>query len=201
MKKLLIIALILLFQAFSPDSSFGRDHKLSHYVGDSEIITSQAETEKFYWIGTYRGLYCVRKKDNRVSHMTCKNSVLTSDTITCLAVRADGETYIGTRNGIVRYDNYAFLLISTENSALKCNKITTLATTANDDIYAGTHYGGMTVFSGGRSRTFTTSNAPMSHNHVVSMELNGTDSLVATLEQGGKVGIRNRQLTRLETTK
>jgi ligand-binding sensor domain-containing protein len=195
MKKIWLIAVVIMLQTFSSINAFCTNIDLRQYIPDSEKITAQAETEKYYWIGTEHGLYFVKKKSNRVYHMTSKNSVLLSDTVTCIAAKQDGEVYVGTRCGIVRYDNYAFLLVTRENSPLGCNRITSLVCPNGTDVFAGTVSGGLTVFSRLKARTFTTANAPLPSNHIIAIKKAGDDSVVALLENNISVGIKNGQFT------
>ena len=169
------------------------------FNGDPSSVTAQAETDKYCWIGTKDGLYLIRKKGHKVFHMTSKNSLLPSDHITSIAVNANGEAYIGTNEGILRYDNYTFLLIDKENSALKSNYITSLACLNGTDIYAGTLDKGITVFSGLSSKTFTADNSLITDNHVLSIEQKGNNSLLAILENDQRVCIRNKQFLTLDS--
>jgi ligand-binding sensor domain-containing protein len=187
-----LIALIL-----SAFGSPGKDAKSRMFHCDSQQVNVRLETDRYCWIGTNHGLYCIRKKGNRVSHMTTGNSILLSDTVTCIVACDNGDVYIGTPNGIVRYDGYAFLMITTENSTLKSNRITSLMCVNGDEVFAGTYGGGITVFSGYKSKTYTSKNTSMANDYVLRFEKAGGDSLVAVLDQDFRVGISNRQFNAL----
>ena len=58
----------------------------------------------------------------------------------------DGNVFIGTSNGILRYDNYAYILINSENSALSDNHITSLVIDKNNSLWIGTYFGGLVSF-------------------------------------------------------
>lgn len=187
--KYIYIVILIILQIISYSKAFAQCSKLSQNICLTEEITANAETEKFYWVGTNHGLYCMRKKCGKIYHMTSNNSNLLSDTITSIAARSNGEVYIGTHHGIIRYDNYAFLLITSENSHLQSNNITSLVCLYGTEIFAGTFDGGITVFSDTRSKTFTTKNSPLTSNHIISLERSNNDSLVALLENNIRVGI------------
>ena len=50
-----------------------------------------------------------------------------SDNVTCICTKPDGEVYVGTDKGIMRYDLYAFININTENSEITSNSIVSLS--------------------------------------------------------------------------
>lgn len=179
--------------------SFAQCTWAKHSLHDIENITARAETEQYCWVGTTHGLYLMKKKGGKVYHMTTKNSVLCSDTITCITTKKNGEVYAGTNNGIIRYDNYAFLLVTMENSSLRSNRITSLACINGTDVYAGTFDGGITCFSDTRSKTYPTRDQPLSNNHVISFEQAGDDSLIALLDHNVRIGIRHKTFTILHT--
>ncbi len=162
MKNIYLITFAILIHVLSTGKAFSQDFRLQQYISSAEKITARAETEKYYWVGSNHGLYCIRKKGDKVYHLTQENSILLSDTITSIATKSNGEVYIGTNKGIVRYDNYAFLLLTDENSPLRSNKITSLVCLNGTEIFAGTFDGGITIFSDLRNKTFTTKNASLS---------------------------------------
>jgi ligand-binding sensor domain-containing protein len=165
----------------------------------NDTVTARGETNKYYWIGTkHNGLYMVRKKNGCVSHITKENSILPDNHITCIATKIDGEVYAGTPSGILRYDNYTFLLITKENSNLRSNSITSLIASSNGDVLAGTFGGGVTVFSGLISKTFTKENAPFENNHVLAFEKVSDDSFVVVLEKNLKVSVRNKHFKKAD---
>jgi len=138
MKYISFVILALVFQIVSPNNSVAQDTNQTKYVRPVERINASAETGKFCWVGTDHGLYCIQKKKGKVYHMTTKNSLFLSDTITSIAAKPNGEVYIGTTKGIIRYDKYTFLLITDENSRLKSNKITSLVCVNGNEVFAGT---------------------------------------------------------------
>ena len=190
MKNISRLIAIIAAQVLCSCSLFADVNNFSPSLNSADSATARAENSKYYWIGTNSGLYLVNKKNKRVFHITAANSSLPSDSVTAIAVRPDGEVYIGTTQGMLRYDNYTFLTVTTENSSLRSNRITALVGTNNGDIYAGTD-AGITIFSGSASRSYISSNA--NSNSILSLKVIGPDSLVADLGHGVQVGIRNRK--------
>ena len=95
-------------------------------VGKEETVTALAETETCWWAGTTNGLYRVKKKNMKVFHYTSENSSLPANQISSICAKPDGQVYVGTCKGILRYDRFAFLVINTENSNLPSDNIRSL---------------------------------------------------------------------------
>ncbi len=131
MKNSFLLSLVFVLLSFQAGASSLEDSLTSAYISAMKDVTVKVETSKFWWIGTTHGLYCIRKKNGRISHFTASNSVFPSSRISAIAVMSNGEVYIGTDKGIVRYDNYSFLLINKENSRLSCNEVVDLRTREN----------------------------------------------------------------------
>lgn len=195
MKSLIVLITANFLLAFTSCRASAWTSDAKNVTIDTQDINCIAETEKYSWVGTNHGLYFIRKRDGQTFRMQQSNSSLPSDTITSIATLSNGEAYIGTTRGLLRYDNFAFLVINKDNSALLCNNITSLATTHNNDVYVGTRSGGITVFNGSRSKTFTSKNAPFSHNHVVSIKHSDADALLVTLHDNSRLIITNRHFS------
>ncbi len=196
---LLSIWMMISLVSHAQKTTTGFDFK--NLLNDTVSITATGETDAYYWIGTRNGLYCIRKKNKKVSHLTSKNSVLPSDIITCLTVKNNGEVYAGTHEGIMRYDNFSFLLINKENSSLLSNNITSLACINGDEIFAGTIDSGITMFAYGRSKNITKSNASLPNNHIVSFEKTGENEMLVVMDSDNKVLIHNHEIKSLKAIK
>jgi ligand-binding sensor domain-containing protein len=110
------------------------------------IFTARAGDGKNEWKGTTNGLIRINLRTNEQQVYTTLNSVLPSDSITCICVRSNGDVWIGTPKGIVRYDQFAFLLITTENSNLPENAVTGLKEDNDGALWISTrHYGQVCV--------------------------------------------------------
>ncbi len=193
MNRKCILTIFAVYQMLLALTVQAKENNLVRYVDSATTITCQAETEKYYWIGTNCGLYMVRKRDKRTYHMTTGNSNFVSDSIGYMVAKDNGEVYIGTQKGLMRYDNYTFLPVTSENSALRSNCITALQC-VDGTVYAGTRDGGITVFYGRQSKTYSGKNAQSATGHVIAFQKTG-DSLVALMNDETKIGIRNGQFT------
>lgn len=199
MKKPLFSILLFMFTLAEHGPAIGQAHCSVFNTKEKNEVTALLVTEKYIWIGTTHGIYFRKKNKSRVFHLDRQNSIMPSDTVTCMVSDADGEVYIGTTNGLVHYDRFTFLLLDTENSALKSNRVIGLACLNGKEIYAATEDQGITLFSGLTSKSYTRENGQLSSNHVVKLEKYGEDSLIATLENADRVGIKNRQFSLIDS--
>ena len=84
--------------------------------------TVLCENAKYIWAESNLGLLRINKKNFKAWRIT-GNADMPCEDITCMLCLPDGTTYIGTKYGILFWDNYAFLSITTENSWLPENHI------------------------------------------------------------------------------
>ena len=138
-KAILIIAQVFITALLSAQTT--PDFK--SIISPGENITASAETENSFWVGTDKGLYRIKKKNRKVYKYTVNNSAIPSNHIKCICAQPDGQVFIGTDRGIIRYDLYAFILINKENSQLTSDDIKAityhpikgiLVTTDNDAV-------------------------------------------------------------------
>jgi len=82
----------------------------TQYLLETEIITTIAiDAANRKWIGTKNsGLYLLSEDGSeQIHHFTAKNSPLISNAITSLAIKNNGEVFIGTVEGLVSYKGEA----------------------------------------------------------------------------------------------
>src|ERR1700688_2629633 len=77
---------------------------------------------------------------------------LPQDTIRAIAQTPDGYLWLGTDEGVARFDGYDFVIFNKENSALPSNSITALSAGADGSLWIGTAEG-LTCY---RDKHFTT---------------------------------------------
>jgi signal transduction histidine kinase/ligand-binding sensor domain-containing protein len=77
---------------------------------------------------------------------------LPQDTIRAIAQTTDGYLWLGTDEGLARFDGYDFVIFNKENSALPSNSITALSAGAGGNLWIGTAEG-LTCY---RDKRFTT---------------------------------------------
>jgi ligand-binding sensor domain-containing protein len=107
-------------------------------AGEQLFVTAIAEDANSTWVGTHEGLWRLSKSSNTTEHYTVENSKLPSNYVNSIAVEADGNVWVGTANGILRYDRFTFYTLNTSNSSLPDNHITSIVVTATQHVVIGT---------------------------------------------------------------
>ena len=139
-------------------------------------ITAIAETGKCIWVGTDNGLWKINKKSSKREHMTTANSLLPSNEVTGICLEGDGNIWVGTTAGILRYDNFAFYVLTERNSNLPDNSITSLTSDNSHNIWIGTASGGLVEkLYCGRFIVYNTRNSKLQNDHIYSItpDING----------------------------
>jgi ligand-binding sensor domain-containing protein/two-component sensor histidine kinase len=80
---------------------------------------------------------------------------LPQDTVKAITQTADGYLWLGTDEGLARFDGYEFTTFDKSDGNLPSNSITALAATADGALWIGTS-AGLTEYHDKRFRTFTT---------------------------------------------
>ncbi len=80
---------------------------------------------------------------------------LPQDTIRAITQTADGYLWLGTDEGLARFDGYDFVAFSKSNSDLPANSITALASATDGSLWIGTP-NGLTRYRARQFRTYTT---------------------------------------------
>jgi signal transduction histidine kinase/ligand-binding sensor domain-containing protein len=80
---------------------------------------------------------------------------LPQDTIRAITQTKDGYLWLGTDEGLARFDGYEFVVFHKGNGDLPDNSITALAAANDGSLWIGTQ-NGLTQYRDGRFRTFTT---------------------------------------------
>lgn len=148
------------------------------FANEQSIVTAIAEDANSTWVGTHQGLWKISKSNNHKEHYTKENSQLPSNYVNAIAIEADGNVWIGTSNGILRYDRFAFFVLNSSNSSLPDNHITSIVCTANQNIIIGTFYEGLVVkVHNGRFVHYSTSNCPLINNCILSISVDANDNI------------------------
>jgi signal transduction histidine kinase/ligand-binding sensor domain-containing protein len=82
---------------------------------------------------------------------------LPQDTIRAIAQTKDGYLWLGTDEGLARFDGYEFVVFDRGSGALPDNSITAMAAGEDGSLWIGTQ-GGLTHYRNGLFRTYTTKN-------------------------------------------
>jgi|GEM_PF-6836905 len=159
-----------------------------------EIVTAFAETDKFYWIGTENGLYQIKKKNNKVAHLTQQNSQLPSNMITAICAKSNGEVYIGTTSGILRYDRFAFIVVNTDNAQLGANEVTALHCDSDDQVWIGTTSSSLSMIRYITMKNYRIFSAPEKGDHIIAFEKDSQFKVVLVMSDGSRMKFDNGRL-------
>jgi ligand-binding sensor domain-containing protein/signal transduction histidine kinase len=81
---------------------------------------------------------------------------LPQNTVTCITQTRDGYLWLGTFNGLARFDGVRFVVFGAHNTPeLKSNRILTLLEDREGGLWIGTEGGGVTRWHAGRFSTFS----------------------------------------------
>ncbi|HUP03665.1 MAG TPA: two-component regulator propeller domain-containing protein [Bryobacteraceae bacterium] len=100
---------------------------------------------------------------------------LPQDTIRAIAQTPDGFLWLGTDEGLARYDGYDFAVYNNVNSDIPANSVTTLAATPDDSLWIGT-VKGLGRFKDGRFRTYTSKDG-LPETEIVRLSVDRTGTL------------------------
>jgi signal transduction histidine kinase/ligand-binding sensor domain-containing protein len=96
-----------------------------------------------------------RKSLTQYSHtLWTQQHGLPQDTIRAIAQTADGYLWLGTDEGLARFDGYEFVVFNKANADLPANSITALAATGDGSLWIGTS-NGLAQYRDRRFRTLT----------------------------------------------
>lgn len=84
-----------------------------------------------------------------------QQSGLPQDTIRTIAQTTDGYLWLGTDEGLARFDGYEFTIFDKTNGDLPANSVTALASASDGALWIGTP-NGLVEYRNGRFRTYTT---------------------------------------------
>lgn len=110
---------------------------------------------------------------------------LPQNSVLSLAQSKDGYLWIGTEEGLARFDGSHFAVIAT---GLQNKTITALLAGANGDLWIGTNGGGMAKLSDGVFTSFTTRNG-LPNNSILSLSEDSRGVIWAGTDGGGLVAI------------
>src|SRR5258708_2869754 len=100
-----------------------------------------------------------RKKLTQYTRTTwTQEQGLPQDTIRAIAQTADGYLWLGTDEGLARFDGYEFVIFGKGNGDLPSNSITALSAGADGSLWIGTA-NGLTRYQKKRFTTYTATNA------------------------------------------
>jgi signal transduction histidine kinase/ligand-binding sensor domain-containing protein len=90
-------------------------------------------------------------------HVWGQQDGLPEDTVRAIAQTTDGYLWLGTDEGLARFDGFEFTVFSRSNTELPANSITALAASPDGSLWIGTS-SGLAQYDGKQFRTYTVRN-------------------------------------------
>ncbi|MFN8288288.1 MAG: two-component regulator propeller domain-containing protein [Chitinophagales bacterium] len=103
---------------------------------------------------------------NQWTLFNSSNSALPDNVIRCLAKDAQGNVWIGTDNGVAKFDGNTFTVIDSSNSDLPVNQIRSIAFDTSNHLWVGTLQAGVAVFDGSNWINYTSQNSALPDDQV-----------------------------------
>lgn len=106
-----------------------------------------------------------------------QNSLLPDNIIRCLHKDADGALWVGTDNGLAKFENGLFTVTDSSNSNLPSNQIRSITTDTTGQVYVGTMQAGVAVFNGDSFDVYNTQNSLLPDDNVRALIFDETQNL------------------------
>jgi ligand-binding sensor domain-containing protein len=118
---------------------------------------------------------------------------LPHDSITCFAQDAKGFIWVGTDNGLARFDGNDFKIFNKNNTKeIKNNSITSLYVSADGTLLIGTDGGGISVFKNNRLKHYSTKDG-LPSGFIRYITGDSSQSIRVSTCGGGVIGLRLRR--------
>lgn len=113
--------------------------------------------EVLFGIGIFLSFSCAGATSDYLTDVRQAEDGLPQNTVTCITQTRDGYLWLGTLNGVARFDGVRFVVFGAHNTPeLKSNRILALLEDRQGGLWIGTEGGGAARLYRGRFKTFTT---------------------------------------------
>jgi ligand-binding sensor domain-containing protein len=156
------------------------------YIGCGRVV-AVAEDENFIWAGG-SGLARINKTTDEVTLFTRVNSGLPDNNITSIVVDKNGNKWIATGSGLVRFDGINWTKFNTKNSAILSDFTYDLAEDSKGNIWVGT-YEGISKFDGSNWSNFESTlwSSSSSYKAAYKLAIDNNDIVWAMVSYSGTV--------------
>ncbi|HEX4807699.1 MAG TPA: two-component regulator propeller domain-containing protein [Bryobacteraceae bacterium] len=121
---------------------------------------------------------------------------LNNNSVTAIAQTRDGYLWLGTEEGLARFDGVRFTIFSTQNTpSIRSNQISALLADSQGGLWIGTDGGGLTRLKDGKFTTYTTRDA-LSNDVILSLYEDKKGVLWVGTNGGGLCRFQNGVLTK-----
>lgn len=124
---------------------------------------------------------------------------LPSNSVVAIAQLSDGYLWVGTEEGLARFDGVRFTIFDKRNTpALQSNHISALVASSHGGLWIGTQGGGITKFRNGAFTTYTTRNG-LANDAVLALYEDEMGALWIGTNGGGLQRLQNGKFTTYTT--
>jgi sugar lactone lactonase YvrE len=135
-----------------------------------EYITCLAQEGNYLWVGTDGGgLVKLNKTTGEFIVYGKWNSKLPSNRVYSIVIDGQGNKWIGTGNGLAKFDGVSWTVYNTSNSGLPSDWITAIAIDAQGNKWIGTAGGGLAKFDGVNWTVYNSYNSRLPYNTILSL--------------------------------
>jgi ligand-binding sensor domain-containing protein len=182
-----IFAIIsLIFIIISTDSLLSQTQEWIVYNANGKDINCLAQEGNYLWIGTdCGGLVKINKSIGDFTIYNKWNSKLPDNHILAIAVDGQENKWIGTQEGLAKFDGANWTVYNTSNSGLPDNWVLTIAIDKQGNKWIGTGGGGLAKFDGVNWTVYNTSNSGLPDNIVPAIAIDGVGNKWIGTDGGG----------------
>jgi ligand-binding sensor domain-containing protein len=182
--KILIMQMFFLAQTITI-SIIGQSSLLSNTESSPETTLVSDEKRNPLQKNTYEAYYNQHKFPNDCGTKTKSDYKMPANYVSNFVQMYDGQSYTGSKNGIIMWDNYAIIRITTDNSKIPENNITALALVDGDQLWIGTYNSGIVIGTGKDVKPFKIQ-AIQSHDlQVASISVDASGLVWVVYKNGG----------------
>ncbi len=188
----LLIAAFLIFLSFSNAQS--QNPEWIHFT--SNKVNAIVEDANFVWTGG-SGLVKIKKTDGSKTYFLPSNSGLPTNAINDLAMDSNGNLWIASTKGLIKYDGENWELFNQDNSELSNSYLSCVATEDNGDIWVA-GYDFISRFDGSDFENFNSGNSNFNGWKVSGLQI--ADGIVWAASEFGLFKYESASWSRYGTT-
>ena len=180
MEKILITVLL-----FISPFQFGQYKGWSNYTKDSRVLCSYFDGD-ITWIGTSGSLIKYNRLTDSIEYLDKTNSGLPSNFINCITIDQLGNKWIGTDQGLVKYENKTWKVYNQLNSIIPWPEISCLTSDRNGNIWVGT-IKGLVKYNGSDWTLYDEYNSGLGRNTVNCIMIDSNKLMWIGTDEGIKI--------------
>lgn len=113
-----------------------------------DYVNAVAVEEEYVWVGTSGGLVCLNKSTDELSFYNRSNSDIPDNYVWGIAIDAEKNKWIGTYDGLAKFDGINWTIYNTTNSNIPGNDVRSIALDSSGNKWIGFYETGVAKFDG-----------------------------------------------------